>query len=67
MRSPSVAAGSRKSKTFDLTAGTYVAFCNIVDDMTGSSSSTMNGHSDMTSDSGMGSGTGTSTSLRECT
>jgi hypothetical protein len=44
-----VAARSHKSKTFDLAAGTYVAFCNIIDNMTGSSM--MNG-------SGMGSGTG---------
>ena len=48
-----VAAESQKSKTFDLAAGTYVAFCNIVDAMMGSSSSMadMNG-------SGTGSGTG---------
>ena len=51
VRSKDVTAGSRKSKAFDLTAGTYVAFCNIVDDMMGSSSSMMNG-------SGMGSGAG---------
>lgn len=46
-----VRAGSHKSKAFDLTAGTYVAFCNIVDDMMGSSSSMMSG-------SGMGGGSG---------
>ena len=46
-----VAANSSKSKTFDLSAGTYVAFCNIVDTMMGSTTSMMNG-------SGMGSGTG---------
>ncbi len=28
-----VAARSHKSKTFTLTAGSYVAFCNLVDDM----------------------------------
>jgi hypothetical protein len=46
-----VAGGSRKSKALELSAGTYVAFCNIVDEMMGSSSSTMH-------DSGMGSGSG---------
>lgn len=38
-----VAGRSRKSGTFDLTAGTYVAFCNVVDNMMGSSTSMMNG------------------------
>lgn len=28
-----VAPGSQKSKTFDLAAGTYVAFCNVTDSM----------------------------------
>ena len=46
-----VAARSHKSGTFELAAGTYVAFCNLVDTMMGSSSSMMNG-------SGMGSGMG---------
>ncbi len=46
-----VAARSQQSQTLDLTSGTYVAFCNIVDTMmsTNSASSTMGG---------MGSGTG---------
>ena len=44
-----VAARSQKSATFDLAAGTYVAFCNLIDNMMGSSSSTMH-------DSGMESG-----------
>ena len=30
-----VAAGKSTSKTFDLTPGTYVAFCNMVDSMNG--------------------------------
>jgi hypothetical protein len=41
-----VAAGKHKSKSFQLTAGTYIAFCNVVDDMGamgGSSSTTMGG------------------------
>ena len=38
-----VAARSRKSARFDLTSGTYVAFCNLVDSMAGSSSSMMHG------------------------
>jgi len=43
-----IAAHSHKSKTFDLSAGTYVAFCNIIDTMMGSSNSM----------GGMGSGAG---------
>lgn len=46
-----VPARSRKSATFDLTAGTYVAFCNLVDNMMGTSSSMMH-------DSGMEPGSG---------
>ncbi len=46
---------SHRSKTFDLTTGTYVAFCNIVDSVIGSSSSMMGG-SGMMDSSGMGSG-----------
>jgi hypothetical protein len=38
-----VAARSRKSARFDLTAGRYVAFCNLIDSMMGSSSSMMHG------------------------
>ncbi|MDP9334055.1 MAG: hypothetical protein M3Q30_12220 [Actinomycetota bacterium] len=38
-----VAARSRKSATFELRAGTYVAFCNLIDSMMGSSSSMMHG------------------------
>jgi hypothetical protein len=53
-----VAAQSSKTKTFELAAGKYVAFCNIIDSMMGSSSTMMGGHSDMMGDSGMGSGTG---------
>lgn len=45
-----VGARSRKSATFDLTAGTYVAFCNLIDTM-GSGSSMMHG-SDMEPGSG---------------
>jgi hypothetical protein len=52
-----VASQSHKSKTFELAAGAYVAFCNIVDTMMGSSSSMMNG-SGMMNGTGMGSGTG---------
>ena len=48
---PDLKAGAHASKTFELSAGTYVAFCNIVDKMMGSSSSTMDG-------SGMATGTG---------
>jgi hypothetical protein len=43
-----ISARSHQAKTFDLTSGTYVAFCNIADTMMGSDT-TMNG---------MGSGTG---------
>jgi hypothetical protein len=53
-----VAPQSQKTETFDLAAGEYVAFCNIVDDMMGSGSTEMGGHSGMMDDSGMGSGTG---------
>lgn len=42
-------ARSSKSKTFELSSGTYVAFCNLIDNMMGSGSSMMNG-------AGMGSG-----------
>ncbi len=50
-----VAGRSHQSKAFDLSAGTYVAFCNIVDTMMGSSgSSMMNGSSGMMSGSGVG-------------
>ena len=38
-----VAARSRKNATFDLTAGTYVALCNVIDTMTDSGSSMMHG------------------------
>lgn len=38
-----IAAGAHKSETFDLTAGTYVAFCNIVDAKTGGHSDTSHG------------------------
>jgi hypothetical protein len=38
-----VAPRSHQSKTFDLAAGSYVAFCNLVDSMMGSSSM-MGGH-----------------------
>ncbi len=31
----SVAASSRKSERFEMTAGTYVAFCNLIDNKTG--------------------------------
>jgi hypothetical protein len=41
-----VAAGSRKSATFDLPAGKYVAVCNLVDEMAASSTSMAHG-SDM--------------------
>jgi hypothetical protein len=48
-----VAARAQKSKTFNLAAGTYVAFCNLVDNMMGSSgSSMMNGSSGMMNGSG---------------
>jgi hypothetical protein len=47
-----VAAHSEKSARFDLTAGRYVAFCNIVDSMMGSSTTMMSGMNGM--DSGMG-------------
>jgi hypothetical protein len=30
-----IVAGAHRSKTFGLTAGTYVAFCNVIDDMMG--------------------------------
>ncbi len=40
-----LAAGKSATKTFDLPAGDYIAFCNLVEDMSG-------GH-DMGSDSGM--------------
>jgi hypothetical protein len=36
-----VGAHSSKSATFELTPGTYVAFCNIVDTMMGSTATTM--------------------------
>lgn len=52
-----VAPGARRSKTLDLGAGTYVALCNIIDDMTASTSSTMDGHS-MTGDSDGGADVG---------
>ncbi len=58
-----VAVRARQSKTFDLTSGTYVAFCNIADAMMGtdttvmgSATSMMNGISSPMG--GMGSGTG---------
>lgn len=58
-----VAARSQQTKTFDLTSGTYVAFCNIVDTMMntdttmmGSPTSMLNGTSSTMG--GMGSGTG---------
>lgn len=53
---PDVAARSEKSATFDLTAGRYVAFCNLVDTMMGSDTTMMGGTS--TTMGGMGSGEG---------
>ena len=53
-----VASQSHKTKTFELAAGKYVAFCNIIDNMMGSSSTMMGEHSGMAGGSGMGSGTG---------
>jgi hypothetical protein len=49
-----VASKTQITKTFDLTAGKYVALCNLVDSMTGSSSSMMHGDSEMSEGSGMG-------------
>ena len=49
-----VAPGEQKNKTFELSAGTYVALCNLIEDMAGSSS-TMDGHS-MNTDPETGSG-----------
>jgi hypothetical protein len=51
-----VAARSRQTKTFDLTSGTYVAFCNIVETMMGSGTTVMG--SDTTMMNGMGAGVG---------
>ena len=45
-----VSSGSRRTKTFELSRGTYLAFCNIVDTM--GSGSTMMDHSG--TDSAMG-------------
>ena len=58
-----VAARSHQTKTFDLTSGTYVAFCNIVDTMMGSDTTMMGSDTTMmngtsTTMNGMGSGTG---------
>jgi hypothetical protein len=39
-----VAAGTNKSKAFELSAGTYVALCNLIDEMAGSGT-TMGGMS----------------------
>lgn len=51
-----VAAQTKKTESFELTPGHYVAFCNIVDSMMRSSTSMMNGKSPMGDmhDSGMG-------------
>lgn len=38
-----IAARSHQTKTFVLTTGTYVAFCNIIDTMMGSDTTMMNG------------------------
>lgn len=57
-----VAGRSQKTQTFDLTSGTYVAFCNLVDTMSsdttmmGSDTTMMNGTSSPMG--GMDSGTG---------
>lgn len=53
-----VAAQSSKTTTLDLTAGTYIALCNIVDDMTSSSSSTTDENSGMDHGSDMEPGAG---------
>lgn len=65
-----IAARSSQTKTFQLTAGTYVAFCNIVDTMMGSdttmmgSATTMMGsnttlmHGSASTTNGMGAGGG---------
>ena len=47
-----LAAGKTRTKTIDLPAGNYIAFCNIVDDM----STGGMGSGGMSNDSGMGGG-----------
>jgi hypothetical protein len=37
-----IAARSRQTQTFDLTSGTYVAFCNVIDTMMDSDTTMMN-------------------------
>ena len=49
-----VASKTQKTKTFELAAGNYVALCNLVDTMTGSSSSMMHGDAEMNDGAGMG-------------
>ncbi len=53
-----VAAGKTKTKTLDLPAGDYIAFCNIVEDMGKSDmgSGDMGDGSDMNGDSGVAAG-----------
>lgn len=55
-----IAPQTKKSKSFELKAGAYIAFCNLVDSMMGSSPSTMHGGSGMMHD---GSGTDGTTGM----
>ena len=53
-----LAAGKSKTKTLDLPAGDYIAFCNIVDDNGGDMGGGDMGSGGMDNGSGMGNGSG---------